>query len=262
MIQIVNIVTPQQGSIELEAELINADMVQAPLWVFLHEGLGSLAMWRDWPAEFCARFGVRGLVYSRYGYGRSTPRPDHELWQLDYLHEQARDHLPALLKALELGAERVWLFGHSDGGTIALLGAALCPKIVQGVVAVAPHVFVEEESLAAIRATEQRYINGDLRARLQRYHNNPDSAFGGWSTAWLSPVFRHWDIRAELDSIRCPLLVLQGRQDEYASLQQIYDICANVAGAECQVLEDCGHSPHLQQSDALQAYIQDFLARH
>jgi len=218
-----------------------------PPVVFLHEGLGSLAMWKDFPARLCDTHGLRGLVFSRYGYGRSTPKPPDERWPVDFMHRQAFEVLPLLFDAL--GIARPWLFGHSDGASIALLHASRHP--VAGVVAVAPHVFTEDFGIASIEAARVAYETTDWRSRLARYHADVDSAFRGWNDVWLDPAFRAWNIEAALDTIRCPLLVVQGEDDEYGTLEQIARIRRRVPQAELLVLADCGHSPHRDQPDRL-----------
>ncbi len=219
---------------------------EAPLIVFLHEGLGSVAMWRDFPARLCAAVGARGLVYSRPGYGRSTPRASGEHWGPDFMHRQAHEVLPALLQAL--GVETPpWLFGHSDGGSIALLHAARSP--VAGAVVLAPHIVVEDVSVASIQQARESYDHTDLRQRLARFHDDPDSAFRGWNDAWLSPAFRSWSIEDEIASITCPLLAVQGLNDEYGTLAQIHGIARRVPHTQLLELPDCGHSPHKDQAE-------------
>ena len=237
----------------------------APLMVFLHEGLGSLSMWRDFPARLCQVLGWRGLVYSRPGYGQSTPRPADEHWQPDFMHRQALDVLPALLAALDIDTTRTppWLFGHSDGGSIALIHAAHCPGKVAGLVVLAPHIFVEEVSVASIELARQAYLNTDLKARLAKHHADPDSAFWGWNDVWLSSAFRGWDIRAELGRITCPVLAIQGLDDEYGTLAQIRGIQAEVPHTRLLELPGCGHSPHKDQPGAVLAAVGAFaVVRH
>lgn len=248
----------------LEYRWIAPERRDAPLLVFLHEGLGSVAMWKDWPALACATAGCRGLLYSRPGYGKSTPRPAHEKWERGYLHEQARDVLPALLHALGVDPRRdpPFLYGHSDGGSIALLYAAHHPDAVAGVIAAAPHVFVEDVTVRGIDEARRAYLEKDLRARLAPYHDDPDSAFWGWNDIWLDPAFRGWNIEAELRQIRCPVLALQGTGDEYASLAQIESIARYAPRATMQVLADCGHTPHRDQPVAVMEAIKDFLSRN
>jgi pimeloyl-ACP methyl ester carboxylesterase len=218
-----------------------------PTVVFLHEGLGSVAQWKDFPEQFCRAGGFRGLVYSRYGYGRSTPRPQDERWPVDFMHRQAWEDLPALLA--ELGVERPWLFGHSDGGSIALLHAARFP--VSGVVVAAPHIIVEQISVDSIAQARTAYLEGGLRERLARYHEDIDSAFWGWNDIWLDPAFRAWDIREHLPAITAPLLAVQGKDDEYGTLEQIDGIARLAPQTRLLVLPDCGHSPHRDQPGRL-----------
>ena len=233
----------------------------APLLVFLHEGLGSLAMWKDFPARLCAAAGCRGLVYSRPGYGRSTPRAVEEAWDLDFMHRQAHEVLPALLDALgvDAGRDRPWLFGHSDGGSIALLHAARFPDRVAGAIVLAPHILVEDLSVASIARAKAAYENTDLRQRLARYHDDPDSAFWGWNRIWLHPPFRQWTIEDEIAAIRCPLLAVQGLDDEYGTLEQIRGIARRVPQTQLLELPDCGHSPHRDQPEALIAAATAFI---
>jgi pimeloyl-ACP methyl ester carboxylesterase len=237
-------------SLSIEYAWVGEPAVTAPLLVFLHEGLGSVAMWRDFPAHLCDALGVRGLVYSRPGYGRSTPRPPHERWTPDFLHLQAREVLPALLA--ELGApQRYSLFGHSDGGSIALLHAAAFPERVDDAVVLAPHVFVEDVSIASIRRAREAYLRTDLRQRLARYHDDADSAFWGWNDIWLDPAFRDWNMEAELAAVRCPLLAIQGLDDEYGTLEQVRTIAQRVPHTALLELPGCGHSPHKDQPQAV-----------
>lgn len=228
----------------------------APVLVFLHEGLGSLSLWRDYPTQLCAATGLRGLVFSRYGYGQSTPRPASEEWQPDFMHLQAHDAVPAFLQILGLwdSARPLWLFGHSDGGSIALLMASRFPQHIAGVVAVAPHLFVEEVSLASIAAICGSYTGGELSQRLARHHADPDSAFWGWGNAWLRPEFRTWNIEAEVAHIQCPVLAVQGVDDEYGTLAQIDHIAQRLPGTTQTTLVKlpaCGHSPHRDQPAVL-----------
>ena len=250
----------RQQPIQIEYQWVGADRPGAPWLVFLHEGLGSVAMWRDFPAALCAAVGCRGLVYSRPGYGRSTPRAPTQTWGLDFMHRQAQDVLPALLRALgiDTAAEPPWLFGHSDGGSIALLHAASFPERVAGSVVMAPHIFVEDISVASIEQAARAYMETDLRQRIARYHDDPDSAFWGWNRAWLSAPFRAWNIQAELGAIRCPVLAVQGVEDEYGTLAQIRGIAQRAPQTQLLELAACGHSPHKDQADALIAAVHRF----
>lgn len=234
----------------------------APTVVFLHEGLGSRSMWRDFPEALCRAGGFRGLVYSRPGYGWSTPRPAAEHWSVDFMHRQAEEVLPAVLDALGLENTPVWLFGHSDGASIALLAAAAWPKRVAGLIVLAPHVFVEELSLTNIRAAREAYVEGDLRTRLVRYHADPDSAFWGWNDIWLAPEFRAWDIGAAAAAVRAPILAVQGLDDPYGTMAHVERIAAKApAPVELLPLENCGHSPHRDRAQAVIAAATAFIRR-
>lgn len=246
--------------LDLEYAWVGSAARDAPAVVFLHEGLGSLGMWRDYPARLCAALGACGLVYSRPGYGWSTPKAPDERWPVDFMHAQARDVLPALLA--RVGApDHVWLFGHSDGASIALLYAAMYPERPAGVIAVAPHLFVEEVSVRNIEAARAAYETGDLRSRLARYHDDVDSAFRGWNDIWLDPRFRAWNIEAQMRAIRCPVLAVQGVDDEYGTMAQLDRLAALVPQARLVKLSDCGHSPHRDQPQLLTDAVADFVLR-
>ena len=254
--------------IRLETQTICPDTAQVgPTLVFLHEGLGSVALWRDWPAKLCAQLGCAGLVYSRQGYGLSDATPDvrgpsrtengqrHGRLLPDYMHREALEVLPALLHAL--GIERPVLLGHSDGGTIALIHASRFD--VAGCVVMAPHVMVEDISVQAITAARQAYENGPLRQRLAPYHADVDCAFWQWNDVWLSEAFLSFDIRPELGGISAPLLAIQGETDPYGTMAQIDDIAACVPQAQLLKLPDCGHSPHRDQPEAVEKAMQTFM---
>ena len=249
-------------TVRIEHQWIAPERSAAPLMVFLHEGLGSVAMWRDFPARLCQALGFRGLVYSRPGYGRSTPRAADEHWGLDFMHQQAHELLPALLDGLGINTaqDKPWLFGHSDGASIALLHAARFPGQVAGSIALAPHILVEDVSVRSIEQARQAYLDTDLRERLARYHDDPDSAFWGWNRVWLHPAFRRWSIEAELAGISSPLLAVQGLDDEYGTLDQIRGIRRRVPQAQLLELAACGHSPHRDQAEALIAAVVAFVA--
>ncbi len=250
--------------VRIEHQWIARERTQAPLMVFLHEGLGSVAMWRDFPQRLCDALGCRGLVYSRPGYGRSTPRAQSERWGVDFMHRQAYVLLPALLQALgvDTAQDAPWLFGHSDGGSIALLHAARFPDRVAGAIVLAPHILVEDISVASIEQAQQAYLGTDLRQRLARYHEDPDSAFWGWNRIWLDPAFRAWNIQGELAAIRCPLLAVQGLDDEYGTLAQIRGIAQRAPQTQLLELAACGHSPHRDQPEALTGAVQRFFSSH
>ena len=232
--------------------------------VFLHEGLGSLAMWKDFPQTLCNALGCRGLVYSRPGYGQSTPRAVDEVWGPDFMHRQALEVLPALLSALHIDTKKqtLWLFGHSDGASIALLYAAHFPAQVQGVVLLAPHINVEDIAVQSITQTRTAYLATDLRQRLAKYHDDPDSAFWGWNRIWLDPAFKAWSIEADLSRITCPVLAVQGRDDEYGTMQQLDGLQHAVPQAELLKLPVCGHSPHRDQAASLIANVSHFFQQY
>jgi pimeloyl-ACP methyl ester carboxylesterase len=252
----------ERGALRLEYQWLNRERKDAPLAVFLHEGLGSIAMWKEWPQTLCDRLGFRGLVFSRPGYGQSTPREPGEKWPVDFLHRQARYVLPSLLDALELDPHeraRMWLIGHSDGGSIALLYAAAFPDAIGGAIVIAPHVFVEQMCVDAIARVRQEYETTALREKLSRYHADVDSAFFGWNDVWLDPAFRERDMRGLLPSLQCPLLAIQGLADEYATMEQIDSIQRQVPHARLLKLADCGHSPHRDAPDVMNDAIASFI---
>jgi pimeloyl-ACP methyl ester carboxylesterase len=242
----------------LEYELIAAADPQAPDLVFLHEGLGSLALWKDFPAKVAAATGSRTLVYSRYGYGQSdalaAPR------RVDYMHEEALLALPELLDTFGITAPV--LIGHSDGASIALLHAGGMSRPVRGLVLMAPHVFVEDMTIRSIAEAKTVFETTDLAAKLGRYHRDPENVFRGWNDIWLDPEFRGWNIESYLAAVRCPVLLIQGADDEYGSLAQLDAIERGVAGpAERLVLPDCRHSPQRDQEAATLQAITRFVAK-
>lgn len=247
-------------AISLEIDWVGDPASRHPTVVFLHEGLGSVALWKDFPERFCRAHGLRGLVYSRYGYGRSTPRPPDEPLAPDFMHRQACEVLPALLD--RLGIVRPWLFGHSDGASIALLHAAHHGTGLGGIIVAAPHIFVEETGLASIRQAREAWLHGSLRTRLASYHDDVDSAFRGWNDIWLDPAFKGWDIGAEVARIEVPLLAIQGEQDEYGTLEQLYAIKRLVPHAQLLVLPECGHSPHRDAAGRVIAEAGRFILDH
>jgi len=248
-------------TVHIEYQWIAPERSTAPLVVFLHEGLGSVAMWKDFPRQLCDAGGFRGLVFSRPAYGRSTPRRADEVWGVDFMHQQAHEVVPAFLDAL--GAqEAAWLFGHSDGASIALLLAARWPQRVQGLVVMAPHIFVEDVTVQNIERARDAYEQTDLRHKLRRYHDDVDSAFWGWNRIWLNPAFREWNIELEVAQIGAPVLAIQGCDDEYGTLAQIRGIAQRVPGTRLLELPYCAHSPHRDQPDAVVAAAVAFIQAH
>ena len=228
-----------------------------PVIVFLHEGLGSVSLWKEFPQAVADATGADALVYSRRGYGQSdritAPRAVH------YMHDEALVVLPELLDRLEIG--RPVLFGHSDGGSIALIHAGGSHRPVAGLVVVAPHVLVEDISVTSIAETKVAYETTDLKERLAKRHADVESAFRGWNDIWLHPDFRTWNIEEYLPRVRVPILAIQGEQDEYGTMDQIDRIADQAPDVETLKLPDCRHSPHRDQPDAVIAATVDFLGR-
>ena len=229
-----------------------------PPLLFLHEGLGSVAMWRDFPAKVAEATGAEVVVYSRRGYGRSVPLAAPNT--VDYMHDEARQVLPKLLH--QLGLERPVLIGHSDGGSIAAIYAGSRVAPLAGLILMAPHVFVEDITIASIAAARVAYETTDLGKRLGRYHADADHSFWGWNDIWLLPAFREWNIEAFVPKVECPILVIQGRDDEYGTPAQV-DSIARLAQAPCEIalLPDCRHSPHRDQPERTLGLIAGFVAR-
>ena len=240
----------------IEYERIGGDP-QHPTIVMLHEGLGSVSMWKDFPKRLAEVTQSTVVTYSRRGYGRSapmrTPRSVH------YMHHEALVVLPQFLDALEI--PRPILFGHSDGGSIALIHAGGSGREVSGVIALAPHVFVEEVSISIIAAAKLAYETTDLRERLGRYHDDVDGVFWGWNNIWLDPAFRAWNIEEYLPSIACSVLVIQGEQDEYGTMEQIERIEHWAPDVQLCKLERCGHSPHRDRPDAVLEEVTQWIQR-
>ncbi|MGH8911960.1 MAG: alpha/beta fold hydrolase [Acidimicrobiia bacterium] len=227
--------------------------------VFLHEGLGSVELWRDFPDMVAAKTGHPALVYSRIGHGWSDPLPAPR--QPGFMHQEALVTLPALLD--ELDVHQPILVGHSDGASIALIRAGAGDRDVSAVVALAPHVFVEAQSIAGADASHRAFRDTDMAQKMAKYHRDPARTFFGWYDIWRSPEFGDWNIEGVLAGIDCPLLVVQGADDEYGSVAQIEAIEARVPGKVERVwLSDCGHSPHLDRPETVVAATVDFIRRH
>lgn len=256
-------ITVDGQALQIEHRFVDGPST-GPMMVFLHEGLGSVSMWRDFPDRLCAAAGLRGLVFSRPGYGNSTPRAPETKWGPDFMHRQAERVLPALLAALAIDVESdpPWLFGHSDGGSIALIHAAMFPSRVAGLVVLAPHLDVEQGGVDSIAIARETYLTGDLRAKLSRHHADVDSAFWGWNDIWLASAFRSWNIRALLKDITCAVLAIQGHEDQYGTMAHIDGIADVVPDTVLLKLDECGHSPHRDQAEAVIAATVHFVASH
>lgn len=227
-----------------------------PTLVFLHEGLGSIRQWRDFPARVAQATGSRALVYNRYGYGNSDVLVEPRV-TVRFMHDEALVALPELLARLKVRAPV--LIGHSDGASIALIHAG-AGNPVRGLAVMAPHVFVEESGLRSIEAVKRQFETTDLPGRLGRYHRDARRTFYLWSDAWLDPQFRRWNIEEYLPSISAPVLAIQGVDDEYGTMAQLRSIEEKTKGP-CELLElgACGHSPHRDQPEAVLAAVARFI---
>jgi pimeloyl-ACP methyl ester carboxylesterase len=241
----------------IEYERIDTAAPTRPTLVLLHEGLGSVAMWRDFPGRLAHATGCNALVYSRYGYGRSDPLTAPR--GVRYMHDEAFVALPALLDQLAIA--RPILVGHSDGGSIALIHAGAGIRPVHAVVTLAAHVLVEDISVTSIAAAKVAWATTDLRTKLARYHADVDSVFRGWNDIWLHPDFRAWNIEEYLPRIGCPVFAIQGDDDEYGTMEQMRRIGAQVKDVELLELEDCRHSPHRDQPEAVLDAVTRFVDR-
>jgi pimeloyl-ACP methyl ester carboxylesterase len=239
----------------LEAISIEARVANLPTIVMLHEGLGSVTHWKDFPFRLAEKTGAAIFLYSRYGHGASEalrePRP------VSFMHHEAQVVLPEILR--QAGIERPLLLGHSDGGSIAIIYAGTFPDSPVGLILEAPHVFVEDLSIASIARARETFQQTNLPQRLAQYHANVETMFWGWNNIWLDPAFRAWNIESFLAPIRCPLLVLQGAQDEYGTLKQVDAIKAQIPSASTIILENCRHAPHWDQREAALAAIAQFV---
>ncbi len=241
----------------LEAQIIAGREPVPGTLVFLHEGLGSVSLWRDFPARVVAATGCTAIVYSRYGYGNSDLL--EAPFGVDYMHREALESLPALRERLGIAAPI--LVGHSDGASIALIHAG-GGGAVRGIAALAPHVFVEDLSVRSIAQAKAAFESTDLAQKLARHHRDPHRTFYGWNDIWLDPDFRGWNIEAFLPRIDCPVLVIQGEDDEYGTMAQADAIAAQVRGpCEVVALARCGHSPHRDQPERTLAAVAAFVRR-
>jgi len=223
--------------------------------VMLHEGLGSIALWKDFPQRLAARTGCRVLVYSRYGHGNSEKLAEKR--PVEFMHHEGEVVLPELLAKLEI--EQPILLGHSDGGSIALIFAGRYPGRAKALILEAPHVFVEDLSVTSIAAAKVAFETTNFRTKLGIYHSEVDATFWGWNDIWLDPRFRLWSIESYLGSVRCPVLCIQGEEDEYGTPAQVEAIAARVPGAEVVMLANCTHSPHHDQREATLKKMAEFV---
>jgi len=235
------------GTGRIEYERIDIANAVGPTIVMLHEGLGSVSMWKDFPQQLAYATRQPIVAYSRHGHGRSERL--HVQRTSNYMHDEALVVLPQLLEYW--GVANPILFGHSDGASIALIYAGGSGRVVTGIVALAPHTMVENISIVGIEAAKRAYETTSLRERLAHYHEDVDGVFWGWNNIWLSPAFRPWNIEAYLPRICSPILAIQGAQDEYGTMDQIERIRRAKGDVEVLELEDCRHSPHRDQPDVV-----------
>lgn len=227
----------------IEYARIGSEATEAPTIVMLHEGLGSLSMWKDFPEQLATRTRSHVVVYSRHGHGRSATLTRRR--KVDYMHDEGLSILPQLLERLAI--RNPFLLGHSDGASIALILAGSGTRPVAGVIAMAPHVMVEELTVASIAAVRDAYLTTDFRKRLARHHDDVDALFWAWNDIWLDPAFRAWNIEEYLPRIPCPILALQGEDDEYGTMDQIDRIARGARRVQLCRIAQCRHSPHRDQ---------------
>ncbi|MBM9603790.1 alpha/beta fold hydrolase [Desulfopila inferna] len=231
-----------------------ADM---PCLVYLHEGLGCTAMWRDFPKQLCRATNCPGLIYDRRGYGMSSPLPQPRTNR--YLHEYALRELPAFLDRIIPDTPYI-LIGHSDGGSIALIYGARRPSKLRGIITEAAHVFVDSETITGIQAAEEAWQRGKLKGLAQYHGAKTETVFRSWSDIWLSESFRHWNIEYLLADIEVPLLIIQGKNDQYGSIDQVNSISTKTSSpCRVEIVEECGHTPHLETSGVVLKLMSDFV---
>jgi len=239
----------------LEARRIPARIPSRPPIVMLHEGLGSVSHWKDFPDRVAAETGSGVFVYSRYGHGRSGVLDEPR--EISYMHHEADVVFPALLQ--QAGIRRPVLLGHSDGASIAIIHAAHSLDSAAALILEAPHVFVEDLTVESIARATIAYQTTDLPRKLARHHDDADRTFWGWSNIWLDSRFRSWNIESCLDSIRCPVLVIQGEDDEYGTPEQVRSIQARIPAAQVALFAQCKHAPHRDQPELTLRRIADFM---
>ena len=241
----------------LEFAWIGPERSDRPVIVMLHEGLGSISLWKDFPQHLAEVTECRVLVYSRYGHGDSSKLMEKR--PVSFMHHEGEVVLPELLE--KMGLARPILLGHSDGGSIALIFAGKYPERPHALILEAPHVFVEDLSVASIAQAKVNYLTTDLRQKLARHHAHVDATFWGWNDVWLDPDFRPWNIEAYLPAIRCPVLCIQGEADEYGTSAQVQAVKARVPQSEILMLPNCKHSPHRDQPEATLARMVEFVKK-
>jgi pimeloyl-ACP methyl ester carboxylesterase len=240
----------------LETLWFEPETAARPTIVILHEGLGSIALWKDFPQKLASRTGCGVLAYSRYGHGGSDRLMEKR--PVKFMHHEGEVVLPELLERLSI--TRPILLGHSDGGSISLIFAGKYPERPCALILEAPHVFVEGLSVASITLAKDQYQTTNMRPKLARYHAHVDETFWGWNDIWLDPAFRSWNIEEYLPAIRGPILCIQGEEDEYGTIAQVRAIKAQVPATEIVMLPNCKHSPHRDQQEATLVRMAEFVA--
>lgn len=247
------------NGLQLHFESIRVDNVQNDtILIFLHEALGSIPQWRNFPTELCHLLGMNGLVYERQGHGQSDSLS--KLRTSSYLHDYAWNELTAFLETILSPEQSIILVGHSDGGTIALLYASKFPKKVKGVITMAAHVINEAETIAGIAPAVEAFEAGKLE-KLRSFHGDKtDALFYAWANTWKHPEFASWNICSEISTLTIPSLIIQGEKDQYGTIKQLQLIADNVKG-KCQIelIKDCAHHPHLEKSEKIKSLIQNFI---
>ena len=249
--------TVQSRRIEYECLSANKPEANSPTIVMLHEGLGSNAMWRDFPQQVADSTGSEVVVYSRYGYGKSDAIETG--YSPDFMHKEALESLPDLLDQLNI--QKPILFGHSDGGSIALIHAGGTNRDLSGVIVMAPHIMVEKITVTQITAAKDAYLNCNLREKIAKYHDNVDSLFRAWTDIWLHPDFLQWNIEDYLPVITCPVLAIQGVDDEYGTMEHLDIISRKVKDVDLVKLSNCKHSPHKDQPQAVLNAVAAFVLK-
>jgi pimeloyl-ACP methyl ester carboxylesterase len=254
-------VLQQRGEVLVDGKRLETLWIEAankdrPTIVMLHEGLGSVALWKDFPQLLATRTGCGILVYSRYGLGNSDRLLEKR--PVEFMHHEGEVVLPELLDKLNI--TRPIVLGHSDGGSIAIIFAGKYPDRPRALILEAPHVFVEDLSVTSIAQAKVAYLTTDLPRKLGRYHQHVDATFWGWNDIWLDPEFRQWNIEEYLPAIRCLILCIQGQEDEYGTIAQARAIQAVVPSTEIVMLPNCKHSPHRDQAEATLEKMAEFVA--
>ena len=248
------------GNQAICCEWTPAQSPEKPTLIFLHEGLGGIGQWRDIPQTLGHISGFNILVFDRFGHGCSARLPPPYLRPLKYFQLEAQNTIPDLLDKFRI--QTAILVGHSDGATIAVLASSLGDSRIHGVIAEAGHWFVESKTLSSVKNLLQHWPQSALRNRLRKYHrDNVDGMFFGWTNLWLNPLFSSFDIRPKLKAISCPVLAIQGFDDEYGSLDQLQALSRVSGHLDTYCLNSCGHHPHLEAKDNYLKYVEKFLTK-